>query len=244
MTTIVLYQLLIFLVIGLAIYLIYKSVFVKLMKISKNLPLKTFGVFLIALAMTVPFALTLESDKALERQVSESGMIEAHEEEALSLIEAGDRERLLNEYRTMEGTFARSAFSEELEIRNGTDYAPQTHVVLDIDPDYGDDISVIFVYPHSEFNERVVTDLLPEGSLELVTNSLWTVFEDRPLEMSSIEPMFAVKQFTTEAADYGMFSGGGLTASSAKPILWIQAPDRVVLSGYNEITRIERQEEQ
>lgn len=244
MMTFVLYQLLIFLVIGLAVYLIYKSVFVKLLRHSRNLPVKVFMGYLIVMVLTVPFALLIDGDEAEDWPASERGMIEAHEEEVLSLIETGDKERLLQEYRTMEQTFERSEFSEELEISSSNDYAQQTHVVLDIDPDYGDDISVIFVYPHSEFNERVVTDLLPDGSLELDSNSLWTLFEDRQLEMQSIEPMFAVNQFTTDEADYGMFSGRGLTTATAKPILWIQAPERFVLTGYNEITRIERQEEQ
>lgn len=119
------------------------------------------------------------------------------------------------------------------------------HLIRDTDPAYGDDITVTFVYPHSEFNERVVTEELPEVGLEETDDGISLNFSDQELVFSFITPMITVEQFSDGEEGDHPFMSTSFTSSQSQPIVWIQSAEWLPVDGYfSETTRIERQEEE
>lgn len=226
-------------------YVLYRVFFSRLQNRSQSLSFRAFGVYLALLLLAVPFALIVDGDEAEPMKEAEPGMLDTVREDVMALIEAGDREGLITDHRTETLTLSASDWPDGISVTENLDGINQIHLVRDTDPAYGDDITVTFVYPHSEFNERVVTETLPQVGLEEADDGIRLNFSDQELVFSFITPMITVEQFSDGEEGDHPFMSTSFNSSQSQPIVWIQSAEWLPVDGYfSETTRIERQEEE
>lgn len=193
---------------------------------EKNLKLKTtysifIGYFLLFL-LAIPVSFIITAEKSISEQpVEVSEGIETHRKEIATLIEDGDIDTILSEYKSQQKVYDLAA--ETLTWSSMITEYPYFNVYIEETGKLDSEIEVIYLYPKVIIDDMDMSAYQPDVSLTYSEDHLELYSSgEKQVTARTFTHEFVITQFSDDKKN-SLFSSGHFSSESPH-ILWIRVP--------------------